>query len=63
MTCPFFSIVNDPYISARESNEDLQLASEWAYKWKISFHPGKNKQAQEIVSLKKKHVSASSTLI
>ena len=59
MTCPFFSIVNDPYISARESNEDLQLASEWAYKWKISFHPDKNKQAQE----EKTYVSASSTLI
>ena len=42
---PFFSVVNDPNISANELNKDLELISKWAYKWKMSFNLGKNKQA------------------
>ena len=43
-----FSVVNDPTISAYELNKDLELISEWAYKWKMSFNPDENKQAQEV---------------
>ena len=46
-TC-LFSVVNDSNISADELNKDLELISEWAYKWKMSFNPDENKQAQEV---------------
>ena len=49
-----FSVVNDPNTSANELNKDLELISEWAYKWKMYFNPGKNKQAQEVVFSRKK---------
>ena len=48
-----FSVVNDPNISTNELNKDLGLISEWAYKWKMSFNPEKNKQAQEVVFSRK----------
>ena len=48
-----FLVVNDPNISANELDKDLELISEWAYKWKMSFNPYKNKQAQEVVFLQK----------
>ena len=48
-----FSVVNDPNTSANELNKDLELISEWAYKWKMYFNPGKNKQAQEVVFSRK----------
>ena len=41
--------MNNPTISANELNKGLELISEWADKWKMSFDPDKNKQAQEIV--------------
>ena len=44
-----FSLVNNPNISANEVNKYLELISKWAYKWKISFNPDKNKQAQEVI--------------
>ena len=44
-----FSVVNESNISANELNEDLQKISEWAYKWKMSFNPDLNKQAQEVI--------------
>ena len=34
-----FSIVKDPVTSADELNEDLQLISQWALQWKMSFNP------------------------
>ena len=40
-------------ISANELNKDLQKVSEWAYKWKISFNPDLDKQAQEVVFSRK----------
>ena len=49
----FFSVVNDPNISANELNKDSELISEWAYKWKVSFTPDKNKQAQGVVYSRK----------
>ena len=44
-----FSVVNDSNISANELNKDLQKISEWACKWKMSFNPDLNKQAQEVL--------------
>ena len=46
-TC-LFSVVNGSNISADELNKDLELISEWAYKWKMSFNPDENKQEQEV---------------
>ena len=43
-----FSVVNDINISASDLNEDLEKIGNWAFKWKISFNPDPNQQAQEI---------------
>ena len=43
-----YSIVSDPSISAEGLNHDLNLISNWANQWKISFNPDPNKQAVEI---------------
>ena len=48
-----FSVVHDSNISANELNNDLQKISEWAYKWKMSFNPDLNKQAQEVIFSRK----------
>ena len=45
-----FSLVN---ILAYELNNDMQKISEWAYKWKMSFNPDLNKQAQEVIFSRK----------
>ena len=39
----FFSVVNNPAISANELNHDLKVISQWAYQWKINFNPDPNK--------------------
>ena len=39
----------DINISANELNDDLQKISEWDFKWKMSFSPDLNKQAQEVI--------------
>ena len=44
-----FSVVNGPNIPANELNNNLELISEYICKWKMSFNPDKNKQAQEVV--------------
>ena len=43
----FFSIVNDPVISANELNRDLKVINQWAYQWKMEYNPDPNKQATE----------------
>ena len=53
-----FSAVNDSNISANELNKDLQKISEWAYKWKMSFNPDLNRQAQEVVFSRKLNKSS-----
>ena len=42
-------VVCDSNISANELNNDLQKISEWDFKWKMSFSPDLNKQAQEVI--------------
>ena len=34
-------------------NEDLNVISNWAFMWKISFNPDPSKQAKEIIFSKK----------
>ena len=45
--------VHDSNISAIELNNNLQKISDWAYKWKMSFSPDLNKQAQELIFSRK----------
>ena len=45
--------MNDPNISVNELDKDLELISEWAYKWKMFFNPVKYKQAEEVVFSRK----------
>ena len=44
-----FSIVNDPKVSARDLQHDLDLITKWAHQWKMSFNPDPTKQAVEIL--------------
>ena len=44
-----FSIVKDPQTSAANLQHDLNLITEWAYQWKMSFNPDPTKQAAEIL--------------
>ena len=44
-----FSIVQDPVVSARELQHDLNLINKWAHQWKMSFNPDPNKQTEEII--------------
>ena len=41
----FFSVVNNPAISANELNHDLKVVSQWAYQWKKKLKPNHSKQA------------------
>ena len=43
----------DGNFSAYELNNDIQKISEWGYKWKMSFNPDLNKQAQEMIFSRK----------
>ena len=50
-----FSIVRDPNTSAEDLNHDLQLVSQWAFQWKMSFNPDPTKPAEEIIFSRKRH--------
>ena len=49
-----YSVVKDPEISARELNHDLEIISEWAKQWKMSFNPDPTKPAEEILFSQKR---------
>ena len=49
-----FSIVQDPKVSANELNYDLNLISQWARRWKMSFNPDASKQSEEVLFTLKK---------
>ena len=53
-----YSLLNDTIISANDIKKDLQKISEWAYKWKMSFNPDLNRQAQEVVFSRKLNKSS-----
>ena len=50
-----FSVVHDVDLSAKQLNDDLNKISEWAFQWKMAFHPDLSKQAQEIIFSRKIH--------
>ena len=50
-----FSMVHDPILSAKLSNDDLSRTSEWAQRWKMLFNLDITKQAQEVIFFKKKY--------
>ena len=49
-----FSIVKNPVVSAKRLQHDLDLITEWAYQWKMSFNPDLTKPAEEILFSHKK---------
>ena len=49
-----FSIVNYSTISANNLNHDLHIIQQWAYQWKMEFHPDPTKQATEVLFFCKK---------
>ena len=44
-----FSIVRDADLSADDLNRDLNIISEWAFNWKMSYNPDLSKQAVEVI--------------
>ena len=44
-----FSVVHDITESAINFNDDFEKISNWAFRWKMSFKPDINKQAQEVI--------------
>ena len=44
-----FSVIRDPLVSANELNHDLDLISQWAHQWKMSFNPDPTKVAEEVL--------------
>ena len=57
-----FTIVKDKNKSANILNDDLQLISNWAYKWKMLFNPDPKKSAQEVLFLIKSQIQNHPTL-
>ena len=41
-----FSVMKDSISASVTLNEDLNLISNWAYNWKMSFNPDPSKQAK-----------------
>ena len=50
-----FTVVQDPNAAANDMNHDLELISQWAHDWKMSFNPDPQKQAVELLLSKKRH--------
>ena len=51
-----FTIVKDKNESANILNDDLQLISSWAYKWKMLFNPDPKKPVQEVLFSRKNQI-------
>ena len=48
-----FSVIHDVDASPATLNNDLVKIQEWAYNWKMSFNPDRNKKAQEVIFSRK----------
>ena len=57
-----FTIVKDRNVSANILNNDLQLISQWAYKWKMLFNPDPKKPAQEVLFSRKNQIQNQPTI-
>ena len=42
-----FTVFQEPYSAASDINHDLELISQWAHTWRMSFNPDPHKQAVE----------------
>ena len=49
-----YSVVKDPLVSAAELQHDLDIISDWANQWKMSFNPDPTKPAEEMLFSHKK---------
>ena len=49
-----FTVVEDSNTAANDMNHDLDLISQWAYAWRMSFNPDPQKQAVELTFSRKK---------
>ena len=49
-----FTVVEDSTTAANDMNHDLDLISQWAYAWRMSFNPDPQKQAVELTFSRKK---------
>ena len=49
-----FTVVEDPNTAASDMNHDLDLISQWARAWRMSFNPDPQKQAVELTFSRKK---------
>ena len=49
-----FTVVHDPNAAADDMNRDLELISQWAQNWRMSFNPDPQKQAVELIFSKKR---------
>ena len=56
-----FSVIFD--LSAKNLNNDLNRINNWALQWKMSFNPDPNKQAQQVLFLRKIQKSSQLSLI
>ena len=52
-----FSVLKDNVRDSAILSEDLNLISNWAFKWNMSFNPDPSKQAKEIVFSKKRCIT------
>ena len=48
-----FSVVHDFHSSASDLNKDLKTINEWTFQWKMIFNPDSNKQAMEVIFIRK----------
>ena len=53
-----FSVAHGVNNSSSDINKDLELISDWAFQWKMSFNPDPSKQVQEIIFSRKKMKSS-----
>ena len=51
----FFTVVREANEAANDMNHDLQLISQWAHDWRMSFNPDPQKQAVELVFSRKRN--------
>ena len=49
-----FTVVQEPKAAAEDMNHDLELISQWAHDWRMSFNPDLQKQAVELIFSKKR---------
>ena len=50
-----FTVVREANEAASDVNHDLQLISQWAHDWRMSFNPDPQKQAVELLFSRKRN--------